>query len=146
MTIGSPVASAAPSPAVDETKAICFPSGDHVTAFPVPGSGELVPAIAARKVVSLPSGCAIQRPCLSPSALWNAIHLLSPDHSGPLAGLSPPRRTLFSGAQIHHPELAIRPPGAIAHRYRIGYVAAVGRERYAADGERRRERSPLVRS
>jgi hypothetical protein len=67
----------------------------HVTSSPVPGSGELVPASAARKVVSLPSGCAIQRPSLSPSALRNTTNLLSRDHTGPLAGLSPPSRPLI---------------------------------------------------
>src|ERR1017187_323094 len=95
MTVGSPLASAA-SPAVDEANAIRFASGEHDKLLPVPGNGELVPASVARKVVSLPSGCAIRMPCWSPSAPRNAIHLLSPDHSGPLEGLSPPRRTLFS--------------------------------------------------
>src|ERR1700719_3658866 len=94
--MGSPLASEAPSLAVDDTNASCFPSGDQVKSFPVPGNGEFVPASAARKVVSLPSGCAMKRPCLSPSPPRNAIHLLSPDHSGPLAALSPPSRTLFS--------------------------------------------------
>src|ERR1700677_3245284 len=96
MTMGSPLASAAPSSGVEEMKAICFASGDHATSFPVLGSGEFVPAIAAMKDSPLPSGWAIARPCLSPSAPRNAIHLLSLDHRGALADLSPPKRTLFS--------------------------------------------------
>src|SRR5215831_1871300 len=76
-------------------KAICLPSGDHATDLPEPGNGEFVPAVGARNAVSLPSGCAISNPCLSPSAPLNAIHLLSADHTGPPAGLSPPSRTLL---------------------------------------------------
>src|ERR1700739_1066860 len=36
-------------------------------------------------------------------------------------------------AQIHHPQLVVRPTRAIAHRYRVCKVAIVRRERYAAD-------------
>src|SRR5215469_18567149 len=95
MTIGSPLASAAPSPGVEEMKAICFPPGDHATVFPVPGNGEFVPDVGARNVASLPPGCEITNPCLSPSAPLKATHLLSADHIGLPAGLSPPSRTLF---------------------------------------------------
>src|SRR5215467_7456638 len=95
MTIGSLLASAAPSPGVEEMKATCFPSGDHATDLPVPGSGEFVPDVAARNVASLPSGCAISNPCLSSSAPLKAIHLQSADHTAPPAGLSPPSRTLL---------------------------------------------------
>src|SRR5271167_245837 len=99
MTMGSPLASVEPSPGVDETKAICFASGDQASSFPVPGNGELLPARGARDVVSVPSGRAIKRLWLSASPPRKAIHLLSPDHRGPPAGLSPPRRTLFSVAR-----------------------------------------------
>src|SRR5579862_8494656 len=95
MTTGSALASAAASPGVEEINAICFASGDHATDLPIPGSGEFVPAIAARNVASLPSGCAMHSPCLSPSAPLYAIHLLSADHTGPPAGLSPPSRMFF---------------------------------------------------
>src|SRR5215469_770674 len=95
MTIGSPLASAAPSPGVEEMKAICFPSGDHATDLPVPGNGEFVPDVGARNVVTPPSGCAISNPGLSPSAPLNTIHLLSADHTGLPAGLSAPSRTLL---------------------------------------------------
>src|SRR6202453_3727870 len=96
MIRGSPLASAARSSAVEEMKAICFPSGDHATSLPVSGRGELVPASGASEVALLPSGCAIKRLLASPSLPWNAIHLLSADHRGLPAGLSPPRRTLLS--------------------------------------------------
>src|SRR3984885_11814310 len=96
MTLGSPLASATPSPEVEEMKAICFPSGDHATSLPISGNGELVLASSASEVAPLPSGRASRRLRLSPSLPRTAIHLLSPDHIGPLAGLSPPRRMLFS--------------------------------------------------
>src|SRR5215470_12338237 len=95
MTMGSPLAAAAASPGVDEMNAICFPSGDQTTDLPVSGTGELLPLVAARKVVPLPSGCAMISPPLSLSAPLNAIHLLSADHTGLPAGLFPPNLTLL---------------------------------------------------
>src|SRR5882672_12813826 len=67
MTIGSPFASAVSGPGTDDTNAIRFPSGDHATLVPMPGSGAFVPVISARNLAPVPSGFAIASPLL-PSA------------------------------------------------------------------------------
>src|SRR5579883_2906405 len=100
MTRGSPSASAAASPGVDETKAICLESGDQAALLPCPGSGLLVPFISAKKVMPEPSARDMSRPCLPVWLPKKARDLPSGDHIGPpAASLSPPTREDFCVAR-----------------------------------------------
>src|SRR5438270_1743777 len=101
MTTGSPVASAVSGPGIEETNAIRFPSGDHATDLPAPGSGALVPFNSVMKCAPLPSGRAITRPDLSPTRPRYAIDLLSGAHSGlPDGSFSAPKRTDLPSARV----------------------------------------------
>src|SRR3989441_609842 len=101
MTIGSPFASAVSGPGTDDTNAIRFPSGDHATLVPMPGSGAFVPVIAARNLAPVPSGFAIASPLVPSTRPRYAIHWPSGDHCGsPDDSLSPPKRTVFPSASV----------------------------------------------
>src|SRR6266849_1348446 len=82
MTMGSPVASEASLPGVEEMNASCLPSGDQVNSLPVPGRGLLVPFVDARKVMSEPSACAANSPDLSAMLPSKASIFPSGDHTG----------------------------------------------------------------
>src|SRR6267378_2661146 len=101
MTIGSPLASAVSGPGIDDTNAIRFPSGDHATLVPMPGSGAFVPVISARNLAPVPSGFAIASPLLPSTRPRWAIHWPSGDHCGsPDDSFSPPKRTLLPSATV----------------------------------------------
>src|SRR5258706_4691197 len=78
-----------------------FPSGDHVTVFPVVGSGALVLSIAARNRLPEPSARAMESPVLSPTFPVYAIHLPSGDHSGfPEGSAAALRHTVLPSASV----------------------------------------------
>ena len=124
---------------MEETKAICFPSGDHAKSFPVPGSGELVPAERRQEGRAAAIGMRDQKavPVAISTVERDPLAVAGPERAA--GGLVTAEADALFRAQIHHPELAIRTAGAIAHGDRVGDVAAIGRERDAADGAQARK-------
>src|SRR5437773_11756091 len=105
MTTGSPPASAVSGPAVAETNAIRFESGDQAIARPSKVRGLLVPVISARKRSPLPSGRETARPFWPPTTPLNATSRPSGDLSGDEAGSGPTNRTIRPSVQQHAAEL-----------------------------------------
>src|SRR5690349_2845242 len=110
MTTGSPVASFVSGPATADTNARRFPSGDHASRSPAPGSGWLVPSTGATNTGFVPSGADTTTPDLSPSRPKYAIAFPSGDHRGEDAGPPFPSRFRSPDASVRiHTSDAGRP-------------------------------------